>query len=668
MIRRSFQAAALAVVTALALAPGAVAEPLGATSWMSRTWGVDGRVSELVATSAGVVVGGSFTTAIAPSGATRPAASLALWNPESGTFANWPVTVAGEVLAAAVVGDTVYLGGDFTTVNGASRRNLAAVRLSTGALLPWSPRAFGAVETLAAGGGSVYVGGAFTSVQDASATTTVDRIARVGADGSLDRTWTASIRADDRVRVLLVTPTGDALYVGGDFTALGGSSTYGRLARVGTGATAVIDTSFRSGPNNNSSRSPVFDLDLVGDSLLIASGGGGGGCTRQDAATGRTLWSHHGTGDVVAVKALGPYVYCGGHFSGTDSFEGLDRYKVAEVVQSTGVITAWAPRVNSALGIWAMADTPSALVVGGDFTRTNGNYQPHLGQFRDRSSLTVPSAPVGLQAVPGDTQVTLQWARPDTDGGAPVSRYLVLRAKAAGDFTQVGNTASTSFTDTGLSNGATYRYAVRASSSVGDGPASAPVSVIPDGGLLFPPTVPRSFVVTGGASAVMSWQEPASDGGSPVTGYTLYRTVAGGGESLLGQVGAAARSAEDQTCPLRETCTYRMAAVNEVGEGARTGAISVIGNTGVPATPVLTASAGPGVAVSLSWTISSPGAAPLTRFIVLRDGVRRATTSGTARSFVDTSVVRGRSYVYQVRAVNDYGNSQNSAPVTVTVP
>lgn len=73
----------------LGLAPMAMAEPMGATSWMSRTWGLDGRVSELVPTSRGIV-GGTFTTAVAPS----------------------------------------------APVNGASRRNLAAVRLSTGGLLP----------------------------------------------------------------------------------------------------------------------------------------------------------------------------------------------------------------------------------------------------------------------------------------------------------------------------------------------------------------------------------------------------------------------------------------------------------------------------------------------------------------------------------------------------
>ncbi|MFC7486356.1 fibronectin type III domain-containing protein [Knoellia sp. CPCC 206453] len=479
MTRRWAVAAAAAVVATLGLTPAAAAEPIGATSWMSRTWGLDGRVSELVPTSRGIVVGGTFSTAIAPSGASRPVSSMALWDPASGRFVDWPVEVSGAVLAAAVDGDTVYIGGDFSAVNGSTRRNLAAVSLSTGALLPWSVDAFGTVETLAAGAGSVYAGGAFTSIEDATARTAVNRVARLRADGFLDRTWSASISANDRVRVLVLASAGATLYLGGDFSALNNTSAYGRLAKVGTGATATIDTNFRSGANNNGNRSPVFDLDLVGESLLIASGGGGGGCTRQDAATGRTAWSHHSTGDIVAVRVLGPYAYCGGHFSGTGSFAGLDRYKAAEVTVSTGAITSWAPRVNSALGIWAMADTPSTLVVGGDFTRTGSSQQPRLGEFRDRSAVAVPSAPIDLRGTPGNAQVTLEWGAPDTDGGAQVNRYLVLRANAAGEFVQVGSTTSTSFTEAGLTNGVTYQYAVRASTSAGNGPASAPVSVTP---------------------------------------------------------------------------------------------------------------------------------------------------------------------------------------------
>ncbi|MGL4176800.1 MAG: fibronectin type III domain-containing protein, partial [Dermatophilaceae bacterium] len=657
---------AATVLAALVAGPGAAAESLGATTWMSRSWGVDGRVSELVPTPRGVVVGGSFGTALGPAGQSRPARGVALWDPDTGAFVDWPVQVAGEVLAAAVDGDTVYLGGDFSAVNGSARRNLAAVSLRTGALQAWDPRAFGAVETIAVRASSVYVGGAFDQIQDGIGTTAVARVARIGGDGVLDRTWSASIAADERVRVILPAAHTSGVYVGGDFTSLFGTSALGRLALVGTGATAVPDPTFRSGSNNGRNRSPVFDIDLAGGgSLVIASGGGGGGCTRQDAVTGRTVWSYRGTGDIVAARVLGPNAYCAGHFNGTASLGGLDRNKIAEIDLASGAIGAFAPRVNSALGIWALASTPTTLVAGGDFTTVSQNLQPHLGAFRDRSALAPPGAPVGVSAVPGDRSVTLQWGHPDTDGGAKVGRYIVLRENDSGVLVQVGNTAGTTFTDTGLTDGVEYRYAVRASTSVGEGPASAPVAATPDGDATFAPTVPRDFAVTGGTSARMTWSAPASDGGSAVTGYRVYRSVAGGGESLLSEVGAGARTAEDRTCPVQQSCAYRVAAVNAVGEGPRTAAISVVGNTGVPATPVLTASAGPGAAASLSWTLSSPGAAPVTRFVVLRDGVRRATTGADVLSFVDTGLVSGRSYVYQVRAVNSFGNSENSDPRTV---
>ncbi|MGL4744656.1 MAG: fibronectin type III domain-containing protein [Dermatophilaceae bacterium] len=659
-----------AVATTMAVlvaGPSAVAGALGASTWMSRSWGVDGRVSELVPTARGVVVGGSFSTALGPAGQRRAAQGVALWDPETGAFVDWPVQVAGAVFAAAVDGDTVYLGGDFAAVNGSARRNLAAVSLRSGALLAWAPRAYGAVETIAVRASSVYVGGAFDQIQDTTITA-VGRIARIGADGVLDRAWTASISADERVRVILPAAHADGVYIGGDFTALFGTSALGRLALVSTGATAVPDPVFRSGTTNGRSRSPVFDVDLAGGSLVIAAGGGGGGCTRQDAVTGRTLWSHRGTGDIVAARVVGSRAYCAGHFSGTASFAGLDRSKIAEVDLDSGAIGAFAPRVNSALGIWALAVTPTALVAGGDFTTVGQSRQPHLGMFRDLSALLPPGAPVGLVASPGERSVTLQWGPPDSDGGAKVSRYSVLRENGVGGLVQVGRTAGTTFTDAGLVDGVAYRYVVRASTSVGDGPASAPVTATPDGTATVVPTVPRDFAVAGGTSSRMTWSAPASDGGSAVTGYRVHRSMAGGGESLLAEVGAGARTAEDLTCPVQQSCAYRVAAVNAVGEGPRTAEISVVGNTGVPMTPVLTASAGPDAAASVSWTLSSPGAAPVTRFVVLRDGVRRATTDPGVLSFVDTGLVRGRSYVYQVRAVNSFGNSENSDPRTVFVP
>ena len=78
----------------------------------------------------------------------------------------------GTVRKIIIVGNTAYLGGQFTAMIPSGERHgrhpqspLAAVDMTTGALLPWNPNANGTVYALlAASGGNIYVGGSFTSV------------------------------------------------------------------------------------------------------------------------------------------------------------------------------------------------------------------------------------------------------------------------------------------------------------------------------------------------------------------------------------------------------------------------------------------------------------------------------------------------------------------------
>ena len=91
------------------------------------------------------------------------------------------------------------------------------------------------------------------------------------------------------------------------------------------------------------------------------------------------------------------------------------------------------------------------------------------------SAATAPPVPTGLSAAAGNQQVILNWK---ASKGA--TSYHVKRATTSGGpYTQVATTSSTSDTDTGLSDGATYYYVVSALNSVGESTNSTQVSATP---------------------------------------------------------------------------------------------------------------------------------------------------------------------------------------------
>jgi hypothetical protein len=91
---------------------------------------------------------------------------------------------------------------------------------------------------------------------------------------------------------------------------------------------------------------------------------------------------------------------------------------------------------------------------------------------------TAPAAPTGLTATAGDGQVTLSWT---ASSGA--TSYTVKRsASAGGPYTNVDTVSTTSYLNTGLTNGTTYYYVVSASNSAGSSANSAQASATPTGG------------------------------------------------------------------------------------------------------------------------------------------------------------------------------------------
>jgi microcystin-dependent protein len=86
----------------------------------------------------------------------------------------------------------------------------------------------------------------------------------------------------------------------------------------------------------------------------------------------------------------------------------------------------------------------------------------------------VPGVPTGVTATAGDGQVSLSWSAPISNGGSPVTGYVVTPYIGTTAQTPVSEpSAPTAARITGLANGATYTFTVAATNAVGTGTESA---------------------------------------------------------------------------------------------------------------------------------------------------------------------------------------------------
>ncbi|MFX0206472.1 MAG: alpha/beta fold hydrolase [Candidatus Hodarchaeota archaeon] len=88
--------------------------------------------------------------------------------------------------------------------------------------------------------------------------------------------------------------------------------------------------------------------------------------------------------------------------------------------------------------------------------------------------------PISLKAVPGESQIILQWQKPVDDGGAPITEYRVYRAATSGGpYFFIGNTTTLSYTDLNVTNEVVYYYVVTGVNSIGESDYSSEISGIP---------------------------------------------------------------------------------------------------------------------------------------------------------------------------------------------
>ena len=138
-------------------------------------------------------------------------------------------------------------------------------------------------------------------------------------------------------------------------------------------------------------------------------------------------------------------------------------------------------------------------------------------------SSTVPGSPTAVTPTPGNTQVALSWTAPASNGGSPITDYVIQYRTGANPFTTFadGTSTATSATVTGLTNGVSYDFQVSAVNSVGTGLPSTTVSATatpvltvsasPSSGTF---TLPQSVTLSATAPSTIYY---TTDGSTPTT-------------------------------------------------------------------------------------------------------------------------------------------------------
>jgi titin len=272
---------------------------------------------------------------------------------------------------------------------------------------------------------------------------------------------------------------------------------------------------------------------------------------------------------------------------------------------------------------------------------------------------TVPGAPEDLQATPGDGFINLTWSDPAFDGGSPITGYQIWRGEASGSEISWTTVTGHWYNDTGLVNGQDYYYLVKAVNAAGAGEGSNEVTAEPSPDLVAPSEPLDLRISAGNEHLTLTWDPPGNNGGSPVTGYKVYRGAVSGGETYLLTLGVQL-SYVNTGLENGLTYYYRISALNVIGEGPLSDEASAT-PVSVPGAPAgLTASPGNGQ-VYLEWSAPDDNGAAIIHYIVYRNGE----DVGHAASvhFTDLGLTNGATYEYRIAAVNDVGSGPLSSAV-----
>lgn len=276
-----------------------------------------------------------------------------------------------------------------------------------------------------------------------------------------------------------------------------------------------------------------------------------------------------------------------------------------------------------------------------------------------------PTTPTNLKASPSGSSISLTWTASTDD--VAIANYTLQRCQGSGcsTFSALSTVTTTSYTDSGVSQGVTYSYQVRATNTSNQqsgwsatATAMAPVTTAPNapGGL------------TGSASSWstvnLSWSAATDPiAGVSIAGYKIYRNG--------GQIGASGGTTyTDGTTAPNSTYTYTVSAYDAWNNtSTQSGGVQVTTPPSPsPSAPTgLTGTPASDTSITISWSAASDSGGPgIGGYKIYRNGALVGSSGGT--SYTDTGLSTFSTYTYTVAAYDTFGTlSAQSAAASVTV-
>ncbi|MEU7825339.1 hypothetical protein [Catellatospora sp. NPDC049133] len=419
----------VALTTAATLAAVAVGTPVSAVSvqhaalvgqdpvnWTPHA--LDGTAFKILAIGGRVYVGGSFTQ-IRPSNSATVTTQRRLFafNATTGAIdTTFKPVVDGTVraLVAAPDGQSLYIGGDFTNVNGVRSRGVERISATTGASVSGFtvPEINGGVDELELTGNRLLLGGRFQTVGGASrrglaalnaGTGAADASVNMSLDGA--RVTGSGATSAVKVTAMDVTPDGSKLVIMGNFSSVAGQARH-QIAVVNlTTSPATLSpwtTTRYQQMCANSFPTYMRGVDISADGtwfVAVTTGARRTGSLCDTAArwdlvsqvaNKQPVWVNYTGGDtLLSVAVAGAAVYVGGHQRWLDNPDGRDSAGpgavpaegIGAINPVTGKAFAWNPGKDRGVGTEDIYPTTAGLWIASDTDTVHGEFHGRIAFF-----------------------------------------------------------------------------------------------------------------------------------------------------------------------------------------------------------------------------------------------------------------------------------------------